>query len=288
MHPLLSMMSDLPLIADGPVRCAMCRPLPDGPPAEALNVDRPETVAAAHRAFHAAGAGLHRTNTLGANALDLARHGLAERCEAINNSGSAAVRQAIGTEGIMMGSVGPIGAAVAGRPPPQAERERAYSEQMIYLSDTGADVLVLEHFRSLAEAKLAVAVAGRVSDAPVLALLALDARGRTAEGALPGEAAEGLLHEGAQGLGISCGPGGEALSWAVGQISALGPPVAVMLGVGSLGEPTSSSSQQPAERFADALSELARQGAAIVGGCCGVAPVHIEALAERLGRAPKA
>lgn len=307
---------DPPLIADGSVRDALALRLaqPDvgaGSPSrspmrgsageaptlpEALNVSRPEWVREVHEAFARAGARLHRTNTRAAHRPALEAAGLAERCEAVNVSGSALVRAAIGTAGVMMGCLGPIGAP-GGAPLPLALREQAWGEQAVYLSDTGVDVFLLEHIERLEDALAILRVVKRTSDAPVLAQLRFDAGGRTAEGIAAGEAARRLAAAGADALGVGCGPGPAALPPLVEALLGPGLPVGVMVGVATpgtdgpgaaasgTGSPASGAPYPGApalgpQAFAEALLALGRLGVTILGGCCGVGPRHIHALAR--------
>jgi methionine synthase I (cobalamin-dependent) len=297
------LLADLPLLADGPAGDWLrARRFAAGRAPEALNLELPEAVTAAHRAYRQAGATLHRTNTARATRWHLAAHGLAQRCEAINNSGSAALRQAIGTSAVMAGRIGPIDDPAA----PAAERERAYSEQAIYLSDTGVDLFILEHFATVEEAARALRVIRGASDAPALALLRFDARGAGGERRSAGEAGRALLQAGAEALGVSCAPGGAALAGIVEALLPLGAPLGVMLSLpAALGRPYGTASRRSpsraearperegpgeeagagdAERFAEALAALGQRGVAIVGGCCGVMPAHIRAAAARLGK----
>lgn len=281
-----SLWSQLPLIADGDLRGALAGGAAAHEPPEALNLSETEAVHAAHQRYREAGALVHRTNTRHANRLELAGHDLADRGEAVNNSGSALVRSVIGTAGAMMGSVGPVRPPRGGPAAPVPERERAYGEQLVYLSDTGVDLFVLEHFRALAEALLVVRIARRVSDAFPLALLTFDARGRTAEGVAAGEAARRLMDAGAGAVGVSCAPGGALLEQLVGEMRAVSGPVGVLLGAAAAAE--GAGTPAAPERFAAALGALGTHRASILGGCCGTTPQHIAALARRFNRRPAA
>lgn len=277
-----------PLVADGAVgmRLAALHADRSAPP-EALNLSHGDLVRAVHQEYLAAGAELHRTNTRYANAVALAAYGLAERCESVNNSASALVREGVGHDLPVMGAIGQILPGADGTLAPLATRERAYSEQVVYLSDTGATFLGLEHFSSLEEALLVLRIAQSASDAPLLAQLQLDDRGHTAEGLGCEEAAQRLIDGGAEALGLSCGPAPERLPSLVETLLLRGLPVSVMLGM----RPPEPSPHNPAnarispEAFAGTLAGLAEMGVAIVGGCCGAAPLHIAALAKRFGGA---
>lgn len=279
----------LPLLADGAVGWRLEQlHAGEAVPPEALNLTHPDHVRRVHQAYQAAGAQLHRTNTRNASEPVLGAHGLPGRCEAANNSASALLREVVGPDTPVMGVIGQIplvrGGARGGQPVPLAERERAYSEQVVYLSDTGATFLGLEHFTHLEEALLVLRIAKSASDAPVMAQLQFDQRGHTAEGLGCHEAARRLVDGGAEALGISCGPAPKLLPPLVETLLAQGLPVSVMPGVahGGVAPPYADAPEWPAEKFAAELSALARMGLAVVGGCCGVTPEHIQALARQL------
>jgi methionine synthase I (cobalamin-dependent) len=282
-----ALLAALPLIADG---VPTPPPGPRGPgggaPPEALNQEQPARVQAQHAAYAAAGARLLRTNTAGAQAARLAAHGLAERAEALNNAGSALARAAFaaggglaaGGGGLVMGTLEPPPAPGLVHTP---EWRRAYGEQIIYLSDTAVDFFLLQHCTRLEDALALTGAIQRASDAPVLAGLLLDAAGRTADGHGAAAAAKALADAGAGALGLSCGPGPAALPACLEALLAPGLPVAVLAGLhvpGSDPPYPGAPTLEPAA-FADWLAPLGAQGVAILGGCCGVTPAHIAALA---------
>lgn len=286
----LAALHSTPLLADGSVgndlhgRCAG-RAIP----VEALNQEDPEAVRAVHKAYADAGAQLLRTNTAQANALALAAYGLADRAEGLNNSASALARTASQSGGVVMGALAPPPESLGTESPGTsvmgtAQCERAYGEQIIYLTDTGVDFFLLEHFSRLGDATRITDQIKRISDAPVLAQLKLDATGRTAEGTSASEAAAALVDAGADALGLSCAPGMLELAALAEALLRQGVPVSVMPGIRRQGRPApyrGAPLLSPAA-FAAALAPLGRMGVTILGGCCGVTPLHIRALAEAL------
>ncbi len=63
---------------------------------ELYNVEQPELVRAAHRAFLEAGAEMLETNTFQGNSLALGRHGLAGRARELNLAGAHLAREVAG------------------------------------------------------------------------------------------------------------------------------------------------------------------------------------------------
>src|SRR5919109_4455335 len=76
---------------------------------EQLNVTRPEIVRKIHEDYVAAGAQVIETNTFGANAFRLDRHGLGDQVRAYNVAGARLARTVAGEDVWVAGSMGPSG-----------------------------------------------------------------------------------------------------------------------------------------------------------------------------------
>ena len=277
-----ALFSSLPLLADGSLAsCLESAARESGLPREALNFHDPQRVARAHRDFAQAGAVLLRTNTALANALALNAYSLADKAEAINNAGSALARTACTDStapGAVMGTLSPhIGPGSSGS---RRELEQAWSEQIVYLSDTGVDFFLLEHFTNLEELTRVTALVKSLSDAPVLALPVFGSGGAIGDGVPPGEAALRLADAGADAVGAGCAVTGETLHGWMDAMAQVGLPTALFARAEDL---QGDHSMEPVD-FAAALKPMAEMGVSILGGCCGVTPDHIRALTGGLGR----
>ncbi|HID21659.1 MAG TPA: hypothetical protein EYP14_04580, partial [Planctomycetaceae bacterium] len=73
----------------------MARGLPSGACGELWNIERPDRVAAVHRAYGDAGCDWIITNTFGGSAPSLERHDLAERAAELNRAAAQLARQAL-------------------------------------------------------------------------------------------------------------------------------------------------------------------------------------------------
>ena len=272
-----------PIIADGSVHTELRARLGvAGPHPVVCNERDTELVRRIHNEYAQAGARALRTNTRGANRVVLGALGLVERCEAFNNAASALAFDVSGRDGIRMGTIGAIAQEHAGADAPPDERERAYGEQVVYLSDTGITFFLLEHFNEVEEVLRLLRVVQRNSDAPVLAQLRFDTAGRTSDGLTAALAAERLAGEGADALGVSCGPGFAHLPAIIDALLGSGLPVSLMPGLAQdlAGAPYPGAPAATPGEFAAQMLPLIRQGVAIAGGCCGVSPAHIAALAR--------
>ena len=248
------------------------------PPPCWLNARQAERVRQAHRAFRQAGAALLRTNTNGADPLTLARWQLEERCEALNTSGAALLRESLAaapssssSEGWRLGTVAALPASID-----TEAQERAYSAQLIYLADTGIDAFLPLGFRHLDPLCRLLRLSQRVAQAPLLALLHFDAQGRSAEGYSARQVAQRLHEEGAQAIGWSGSwPHHPEALQAFAEETRL--PLALYPDLPPQATP---------ESFGSRLLLLGRDaGALILGGGKGVLPTHIAALQKAVRQA---
>src|SRR5499433_290931 len=75
-----------------------------------LNLSQPELIRGIHQEYLQAGAEVIETNTFGANAFRLSRHGFADKVQEINLTGARLARGAIKEREVFVaGSVGPLG-----------------------------------------------------------------------------------------------------------------------------------------------------------------------------------
>ena len=250
---------------------------------EELCASRPEVVRAVHEQAIAAGARLIRTNTFGANAVRLARHGHGHRVSEINWSAAQLAKDvARGTGAHVAGSVGPLGIGAAEAQARGIDREEVFTEQIGALLDGGARVIFLETFLDLEELLIAVQVKHSLHHCPVIASLACPDDGRLPDGTTLAEAFAKLRAADADVVGINCVNGPAAAVRLLDGLTENGP-LAVFP---SAGLPAQSDGRPvwPAtpEDFAAAVRPLAKRGVRVIGGCCGTRPAHIAAIAEAL------
>jgi homocysteine S-methyltransferase len=246
---------------------------------EELNLVKPDLIRSVHHEYLAAGAQLLETNSFGANRHLLARHGLESQVERINLTAATLAREAAGTRAWIAGSIGPLGLPSGAE---TAEAEGFFAEQISALLEGGVDLLFLETFSAFAEMQMALRVAKRLSHRPVICSFASTPEGALAGGMPLADAFHRLLSEGADIVGLNCGHGPQAMLRIVSALPA-DLPLAVFANAGypRFSEGRFQYDTTP-EYFARIGAELARQGAKLIGGCCGTTPSHIAALSEAL------
>jgi methionine synthase I (cobalamin-dependent)/5,10-methylenetetrahydrofolate reductase len=289
-NPFLAALERRALLADG----AMGTLLHDrGVPAAACldeqSLSNPDLVLAVHQDYLTAGAEIVATNTFGATRIRLRSFGLADQAREINERGVALAREATrncGRQAFVAGTMGPIGVGLAsGGDVTLQQARKAFEEQARALAEAGVDLIILDTFPTLAEAREAVAaVRAAAKDLPVLAQLTFQRDGRTWTGEEPADVARELHNAGADLVGVNCVPGPQA---ALEIIEEMARATKVKLSAQpNAGHPRVVEREVAypvtPSVFAEYVPRLIGAGCAIVGGCCGTTPEHIAAMREAL------
>lgn len=276
-------------------------------------LEHPGIVRAIHADYIAAGADVVTANTFGSNRFTLEPAGLADRFDEINRAAVALAleaRDATGREVAIAGSIStmPALAHMAERPKP-AQAARDYRRLADLLAEEGCDLVVCEMMMAPGHAEAAVDAA-RATGLPVWVGISAHAEnGRMATYPAPIQIEPGrstrnpadLLADGypdldgfARGL-LAGGAGAAGIMHS--EIEDVAPGLEVLKSVWSgplLAYAHSGRFAPPDWRFVDVVAPdayaeaaaawVADLGVRIVGGCCGLGPDHIRALAERVRR----
>lgn len=259
-----------------------------------LNLRDPALVGEIHRAYIDAGSQIIQTNTFGANRYKLARYGLSNRVNEINTAGvDLAHRVVVGSfkNILIAGDVGPLGVRLPpyGRVKPE-EARRAFEEQIMALLTAGVDLILIETMTDLQEACEAVKVARSLSFAiPVIASMTFTPDDRTLMGDAPAKVARSLSDSGADVIGVNCSIGPVQILRILREMRAAVPD-GVFSAMPNAGWPERVEGRimYPAapEYFGECALAFYKNGARIIGGCCGTTPEHIAAMAKTLTTAP--
>ncbi|MGB9612599.1 MAG: homocysteine S-methyltransferase family protein, partial [Candidatus Margulisiibacteriota bacterium] len=252
---------------------------------EALNISRPEVVREIHLAYVRAGADIIETNTFGANSIKLADYGLADKVFEINVTAARLARQAIGDEGFVCGSIGPLGKMID--PLGEITFDQAvevFAQQAQALEKGGVDVVSIETISDLSEMRAAVVAVKSNTKLPIIASMTYDENGKTVYGT-PAEVAVVVLEAlGVDIISANCSTGPEGLlKIAKKYLSETMLPVMVMpnAGMPELIDGRAVYRMTP-KRFGDFAKKFAEMGVRIIGGCCGTGPEHIRAIKSKI------
>jgi len=274
------------VVADGAMGTQLIsRGLPAGSCGDLWNIERPDLVEAIQRDYVDAGAQCLLTNTFGANAVALARHGLAERVEQINAAAVRIARRASSGRAAVIGDLGPTGALLEPLGElSEAEAREAYAAQVQALASAGADAIIAETFDSCAELRVALGAARDACDLPLIASMRFSpepsGRHRTMMGESPEMLVEAAHELGCAVVGTNCGQGIATMVSLVASIASL--TELPVIAQPNAGQPRLVAGrtvyEEDALSFAAHIPELFEAGARIIGGCCGTTAEHIAAL----------
>ena len=246
-----------------------------------LNLTEPHLIFTIHEEYVRAGSDVIETNTFGANRIKLGKVGLDEHTREINLAGAAIAKKAAGHDVYVAGSIGPTGETIT-----EENKEdilplikEAFEEQIKALIDGNVDLIMFDTFTQLEEILLAIRISKSIApNIPVVAHMVFPSRGRTANGIRAKEFGEKAIEAGADVIGSNCGRGVTAMLTAIKDMSSLKEEVPFSAypnaGLPEIISGRTVYSAQPAY-MAQALSQMIKLGAKLVGGCCGTTPAHI-------------
>lgn len=265
------------------------RGLAPGELPESWNISRREEMIDIHRQYFAAGSDIVLTNTFGANALKYHDDGcdLETVIQAAVENVKTAASLEVGNEREVYTALdmGPTGRLL--KPMGDLSFEDAYAafrEAAAAGERAGADLIHIETMSDTYEVKAAVLAAKENTSLPVFATMIFDEKGKLLTGGdVPSVVAllEGLRVD---ALGINCGMGPAQMIPILEEIlQYTSLPVIVKPNAGL---PKQKDGEvfydvEP-EEFAAYMEEIVRKGAALVGGCCGTTPGHIQKMIERV------
>lgn len=283
---LVDRLSSKVLILDGGMGTSLqARGLPQGHLPDLWSVERPEEIQRLHEAYVEAGADIIFTNTFGASRLRLDRYGWGDRVIDLNRAAVGLARAASQGKALVAGDIGPCGPVAATfRRLSRPEAISIFAEQIEALASAGVDLLAIETISDLEEMEVAISAARSVAaDLPLLAFLTFAREGKLRSGEGPEAAARALEATGVDIVGANCSFGFASLLPICEQMAkATSLPLAMKpsAGVPPAPPPSADEAAEYARRFVEA-------GASLVGGCCGVTPAMLRAIAQAVkGMAP--
>lgn len=270
----------------------------------------PEVVRQVHQDYLAAGADLIRTDTFQLNrrAYSNLFHGL-EHMRRIGPKGledkwAALTRRAVelAREARAKAGKNSDGAAIAGvisplehsfRPdlaPSESDCRREHAEIAEVMRSAGVDLILLESMNTIREAR-AASEAARAASLPVWVSFVVREQARLLGGEPLADAVSAVEAAGAEAVMVNCTPL-EDISAAVRELRrASKKPRGAFAHIGRYDPPSwkfgfyprfSGTERVSPLKYAQAAREWKKNGAQILGGCCGTTPEHIRALRAAL------
>ena len=155
-----------------------------------------------------------------------------------------------------------------------------FAQQIKYGTEAGADFILIETMNDSYELKAAVIAAKENSSLPVFATTAYDSTGKLLTGSSP-EATVSLLEGlGVDALGLNCSLGPADMLTIVNRITAASSVPVIVSPNAGLPEVRDGKTcyNVDAVSFAQAMKDIAKAGARVLGGCCGTTPEYIKEL----------
>jgi len=269
--------------------------LTSGDAPEMWNEEHPDRIKALYKFAVDAGSDIFLTNSFGGNAARLKLHGAEKRAREISRISAELgrdVADASGRRVVVAGSVGPTGEIFA--PMGTLTHELAveiFHEQAEGLKEGGADVLWLETISAPEEYRAAAEAFARAG-MPWCGTMSFDTAGRTMMGMTSAQMVDMVeaLENPPIAFGANCGVGASDLLRTVLGFAAQGTERPI-IAKGNAGIPKYHDGHIHYDGTPELMAEyavLARDcGAAIIGGCCGTMPEHLEKMHEALSTRPR-
>ena len=287
------------------------RGLKAGETPEDWNVERPDDIAAIHRAYVESGSEVIYANTFGANPLKYhGKHTLEEVIRgALDIANEVKVEQEVEVEGLGLQrkvkialDIGPTGKLLKPAGDLSFDDAVAAFAETIGIATSTADpdlrprpgptpdLIVIETMGDVLELKAAVTAAKENCDLPIYATVALGEDGKLLTGGSVECVAALLESLGVDAYGFNCGLGPDRLLPYVERLAKVSTkPIIVKpnAGLPKVVDGKTVFSVGP-EEFAAHVAKLVAAGASIVGGCCGTTPAHIKKINTEISIAESA
>lgn len=281
------------LILDGATGSNLqSRGLPAGVCPEAWILENQDIMCTLQREYIQNGTDILYAPTFSGNRIKLEEYGLADKLGEMNRELVAVSRRAVEEENaagrvLVAGDLTMTGKQVEPIGPLTFEElVTVYKEQIRHLEEGGADLLAVETMMSLQECRAAVIAAKECTELPVMVTLSFNEDGRTLFGTDPETAALVLTALGVDALGVNCSVGPDRMVDVVRRIKEYADVPIICKPNAGLPKMVGGETvyDMGAEEFAENMLVLAREGADILGGCCGTTPEHIGRMVQALER----
>lgn len=254
---------------------------------EIWNLTQPKQIKELYKSYVNAGSDVIQTNTFGANRAILQKFNLENKIDDINTISVKLAKEAAENNAFIAASIGPSGKLL--EPSGELTLEDAYNiykEQVILVTQAGADIINFETISDLAEMRVAILAARENSPLPIIASMTFEPNGYTLMGNSPATCALVCQSLGADCIGANCSTGPDALLEIIKQmhsISHLPLCAKANAGLPEYSGNTITYSETP-ETFKRCVNDYIHHGVRLIGGCCGTTPEFIKSIKNELSK----
>lgn len=274
------------LLDGGTGSCLRSMGMPAGVCTEQWVYEHPDAIKKLQTEYASAGSQIIYAPTFGANRISLENMGLKGRTEELNRTLAARTVEHLSGHVFVAGDMSTTGKPME----PYGSMTYdglmdVYKEQIVFLAESGVDLLVAETLMSQEEALVICDAARAVCDLPLLISFTCEGDGNLYFGGTVAEAAAALDAMGADAVGVNCSVGPDQLEAVIRRlkdtvsIPIMAKPNAGMPVITETGEAVYSMG---AEEFAGHVLHLKDCGASLIGGCCGTTPEYIRKIKKSL------
>ncbi|MBD3671803.1 MAG: methionine synthase [Gammaproteobacteria bacterium] len=266
-----------------------------------LVMTQPDIIRSIHEEYLAAGADIVETNTFGANAVTLEDYDMQDLAYEMNVAGARVAREACDNyttpdrPRFVAGVLGPTNRTASISPDVNNPGYRSitfdqlvdsYYDATRGLVDGGVDAILIETIFDTLNAKAAIFAVKKYFDDEGMKLPIMisgtitDASGRTLTGQVTEAFYNSLSHAEPISIGLNCALGAKELRQYVEELSRIASCHVSAHPNAGLPNEFGGYDESP-EAMAEEIGQWAEDGFLnIIGGCCGTAPEHIQAIAE--------
>lgn len=240
--------------------------------------NHPDWVKDIHRSYAEAGSNIIMANSFGANSFKLKDSPYSVE-ETVNKAISLAKEGTHGTDVLVGLDVSTTGKLLF--PAGDLTFDSAYEcfkEVAVCGEKAGADLICLETFTDLREARIALLASKENTNLPVFVTVTFGENGLTANGSRPSAVAVALCTAGADAVGLNCSSGPDKLKEIVEEfLKYSSVPVIVKPNAG-LPDLETGGYTMGADEFTRYMKTYREMGVGVMGGCCGTSPEYIKSL----------
>lgn len=253
---------------------------------EEFNIEAPEIVESIHKAYVEAGSDIILTNTFGANKLKMSKSKY-PLSDLIKNAVLNAKNASKDTNVKIALDIGPIGELL--EPMGKISFEEAveiFKETITEGVKNGIDIIYFETMSDLYELKAAIIAAKECCDKPIFCTMTFEESMRTFTGCSISSMAVFLENMGVSAIGLNCSLGpSEMLPLAKELIKYTNLPLIIKpnAGLPKLKDGIAVYDID-SDEFSDLMTEYAKLGITIFGGCCGTNPDYIRKTKEKVSK----
>lgn len=261
--------------------------LPKGTCPESWNIEKPDVVKKIHTSYFDAGSDAVLTNSFGGNRIKLGSYGLEAKCYELNFKAASIANEVKPENRFVAGSMGPTGKFLKPLGEfTEEEFESAYAEQARGLTDGKADFLLIETQYDLGEALCALRGARKSSHLPIFVTMTFNRNPRgffTMMGNSVSQCIKELEAHKVPATGANCTLDSSDMA-ELAKVMRQATPLPLIVQANA-GKPALSPSgevtySQGVEDYVRFIPEIIKNGANLIGGCCGTNPDYIRRIAE--------